>query len=139
MCTPTPTPTTPCNAELCATKFDDVDHNGVQGAGEPFLTGWLIQVGPTGGGTVVMLTTGINGCTVLPGMTSYTVSEVLQSGWTQSFPSPPGVHSIFLECNQALTVTFGNFQNATTPTGTRTPTSTSTRTPTQTPDVPPIE
>lgn len=139
MCTPTPThtasatPTTPCNAELCATKFDDIDHDGVQDAGEPFLTGWFIQVAPSGGGSVVMLTTGVNGCTVLPGMKGYVVSEVLQSGWTQSFPSPPGLHNIFLECNQALTVTFGNFQNG------GTATSTPTRTPTQTPDVPPIE
>lgn len=138
MCTPTPThtasvtPTTPCGAELCVTKFEDFDQNGAQGAGEPFIAGWSIQVTPTGGGSVIILTTGVNGCTVVPGMSSYTVAEVLQGGWTQSFPAPPGVHNIFLECSQALTVTFGNFQAAA-------PTSTRTRTPTRTPHVPPIE
>jgi len=68
----------------------------------------------------VTLTTGIDPCVGLDAQMTYTVSEVLQSGWTQTFPAG-GTHTIFLECGQNVNLEFGNFQNPT-PTPTRTPT-----------------
>jgi len=72
----------------------------------------------------------------VPASTTYTVSEVLQNGWTQTFPPAPGTHTVFVECGQLVNLEFGNFVNPTS-TPTRTPTATPTRTPTKTPNVPP--
>jgi hypothetical protein len=145
MCTPTPTRTatvtrtatitpTVCFAELCVTKFEDLDADGTHDFNEPTLTGWSIEV-TANGSLVTTLTTGVQNCTGIPGGTSYTVSEVLQAGWTQSAPPPPGAYNFFIECGQLVNLTFGNFLTAGTPT--RTPTRTPTHSPT--PDIPPIE
>ena len=135
MCTPTPTRTasftaTPCIAEICAKKFEDQDHDGSHDPGEPYIAGWLIHIADPGTNVIATLTTGLQECSSVPALVTYTVSEVLQTGWTQTFPAAPGAHTVFVECNQLLNLEFGNFQN---PTPTRTPT----RTPTKTPNVPP--
>ncbi len=140
-CTPTATRTgsptaTSCVAELCAVKFLDQNHDGVRGATEPDIAGWLIHVADPSTAIVATLITGVNGCTVLPGLVTYTVSEVLQNGWTQTFPGPPGTHVVFLECGESLTLQFGNFENPTS-TPTRTVTATATRTATRTSNIPP--
>jgi len=131
------TPTS-CNAEICASKFLDNDHDGVHDPGEPDIAGWLIHIADSGANVIATLTTGVQQCTGVPGMAMYTVSEVLQSGWTQTFPSPPGVHHVFVECGQLLNLEFGNFENAAS-----TPTATSTATPTRTrtkiPSIPPAD
>jgi hypothetical protein len=128
ICTATPTQTrTPCFGEICAVKFEDLDHDGVRDAGEPDVAGWTIQIA-LGANVVATLTTGVQQCTGVTGLAMYTVSEVLQSGWTQSFPPPPGTHNVFIECGQLLNLSFGNFRNAT-----------STPTRTRTPDIPPVD
>ncbi|MGD9765764.1 MAG: hypothetical protein AB7V27_18875, partial [Candidatus Binatia bacterium] len=143
MCTPTATSTasvtpTRCLAEICAFKFNDQNQDGLQQAGEPNLNGWTIQVANASAIVIATLTTGTQQCAGVPGMATYTVSEVSQSGWTQTFPPPPGTHSIFLECGQLLNLTFGNFQQAArTPTGTAA--STATRTRTRTPNIDPAD
>lgn len=137
MCTLTPTKTatrtpTVCGAEICATKFLDQDHDGVHDPSEPFITGWLVNISPPGSGPIATLVTGVSGCTVVPGQSSYVVTEVLQMGWTQTFPAG-GSHNIFVECGQALDLSFGNYENPTS-----TPTAlTPTRTPTRTPNISP--
>lgn len=118
---------TSCLGEICATKFVDLDHDGLRDPGEPDIAGWSVHVTNPVGTIIATLITGIQGCTNVSGMTSYTLSEVLQSGWTQTFP-PSGTHNVFVECGQAVNVVFGNFQN---------PISTPTRTPTA--KVPPVD
>lgn len=139
MCTPTPTPTrtasftpTPCFAEVCVLKFNDINGNGTQDTGESGLAGWNIEITDLKGNVVAFITTGAGGtfCTGVPASTTYTVFEVPQAGWTQTFPPAPGIHTVFVECGQLVNLEFGNFQN---------PTATPTRTPTKTktPNVPP--
>ena len=74
---------------------------------------------------VTTLITGVQGCTGIPGAATYTFSEVLQNGWTQTFPAS-GTYNLFVECGEVLNLEFGNFEN---PTVTATPTRTATRTP----------
>ena len=133
--TRTPTPTT-CLAELCASKFLDQDHDGLHDPGEADIAGWFIHVADPSATVIATLLTGVNGCTLVPGMTTYTVSEMLQTGWTQTFPAPPGTHVVFLECGQVVNLEFGNIETQPN-TPTRTGTGTVTRTPTKTPSVPP--
>jgi len=111
---------TQCFAELCVTKFNDLDGDGVRDAGEPGLAGWTINA------NAIPIVTGAQGtsCVGVPAPAAYTVSEVLQGGWTQTFPSPPGSHNSFLECMQLLNLSFGNMQIAPTPTRTATRTHT---------------
>ena len=141
--TPTLTPTrtasftpTSCFAEVCVLKFNDQDHDGFHDPGEPSIAGWLIDIADPGGNIISTLITGIQGCTGVPASTTYTVSEVLQNGWTQTFPPAPGTHTVFVECGQLVNLEFGNFENPIS-TPTRTPTATPTRAPTNTPKVPP--
>ena len=45
--------------------------------------------------------------------TSYTVAEVAQSGWQQTFPAGNGTHSLGLASGQILSgIDFGNVQSA---------------------------
>lgn len=131
--TATRTATPPCFAELCVTKFDDRDGDGVQDAGEPGLAGWTIHL-VDGGMNVVPVVTGAQGttCTGVPAPAVYTASEVPQAGWSQTFPPPPGTHFFGIECGQLVNLAFGNRQLAA-----RTPTATATRT--RTPKVPPVD
>ena len=118
------------------TKFEDQDHDGLHDPGEPDIAGWLIHIADPGANIIATLITGVQGCTGVPGQAAYTVSEVLQTGWTQTFPPAPGTHTVFVECGQLVNLEFGNFENPIS-TPTRTPTGTPTRTPTKTPKVPP--
>ncbi|MBX3027125.1 hypothetical protein KF840_19660 [bacterium] len=135
----------PCFAELCVTKFNDLNGNGLHDPGEPGLAGWTITV-VAANANPVMITTGAQGttCTGVPAPAIYTASEVAQGGWTQTFPGPPGTHVFGIECMQLLDIEFGNTQNNP-PTPTRTPTrsatatSTATRTATRTSNIPPAD
>ncbi|MCU0978062.1 MAG: hypothetical protein MUF25_02725, partial [Pirellulaceae bacterium] len=78
------------NATKSGVKFEDLDGDGIKDAGEPGLQNWTINLtGTSGAGNAVSQTptTDANGnysFSVPPG--TYTVSEVQQSGWTQSMP-----------------------------------------------------
>lgn len=138
--TPTRTATrtpTPCFGEVCVTKFHDRDGDGVQDANEAGLAGWTINL-VDGGMHVVPVVTGAQGttCTGVPAPAVYTAAEVLQGGWTQTFPPPPGTHFFGIECGQLVNIAFGNMQiGMSTPT--RTATATATRTATRTSNIPP--
>ncbi len=124
-------------------KFDDQDGDGFRDPAEPGLAGWTIHVTDPNM-NVVTVNTGAQGsfCIGVAAPVAYTVSEVPQSGWMQTFPPAPGTHTVFIECGQLLNIQFGNVQSTTrTPTRTTTATSTATatRTRTRTPNVPPID
>ncbi|HXQ21198.1 MAG TPA: hypothetical protein VN812_05950 [Candidatus Acidoferrales bacterium] len=112
----------------------------MQDAGESGLSGWNVEITDVHGNVVAFITTGPGGtfCSGVPGSTAYTVFEVPQAGWTQTFPPAPGVYNVFVECGQLLNLEFGNFQNPTA-TPTRAPTAAPTRTPTKMPTGPPTE
>ena len=141
--TTTSTPTPPCSAELCVFKFNDLNGNGVHDSGEPNLAGWTIHVTDPNMNIVANMATGAQGsfCIGVPAPVAYTVSEVPQNGWTQTFPPAPGSHIFTIQCGQLVNVEFGNAEDATrtptcTLTRTATATATATRTPTRTSNIP---
>jgi hypothetical protein len=99
------------------TKFHDLDGDGIRDAGEPGLPNWEIRLdGTDGQGNPVNLSvltdaSGNYSFTVNPGV--YTVSEVQQLGWIQSYPEIPGDGDwdIVLTSGEIETGNdFGNFQ-----------------------------
>lgn len=95
---------------ICGSKFNDLDCDGQWDQGEPGLVGWTINLaGPVPGAMV----TGPGGAYCFNGLPPgiYTVSEVLQPGWTQSMPPPPGTYTVTLSSRQNITgIDFGNCQ-----------------------------
>jgi hypothetical protein len=120
-------------------KFDDRDGDGVHDPGEPGLAGWTIHVVDPSM-NVITMNTGAQGgfCIGIPAPLTYTVSEVPQPGWTQTYPPPPESHIFPTQCGQLVNIEFGNVQVAPS-TPTRTVTPTATRTATRTSDIPPID
>lgn len=135
------TPTPPCFAEVCVHKFHDLNQNGILDMGEPGLPGWTIEFRDLGGNLVASVTTLAAGtiCTGIGAPAVYVVGEILQGGWTRSFPPPPGTHGLTVDCAQLANLSFGNFVTGSSP-PTFTPTATATRTRTPTPPiVPPVD
>jgi len=87
-------------------KFNDQNGNGVWDASEPGLNGWTIKLdgtasGPHGGTPVHLTFVTTNDANGNPGWYlfgvvdgTYTVSEVQQAGWTQTYPPSPGTYTI---------------------------------------------
>ena len=97
---------------ISGTKFNDENGNGVKDAGEPGLSNWKIKL--SGAKVDSQLTDG-NGNYAFPNLVSgnYTVSEELQSGWIQTFPTAPGTYSLSISSGTNYPNTnFGNFQLA---------------------------
>jgi len=92
-------------SEICGIKFNDLNANGVKDPGEPGLAGWTITLNPGN----LITTTSANGTycfgPLAPG--TYTVSEVLQQGWLQTFPSGPGTYTVTVPPS-AANINFGN-------------------------------
>ena len=78
-------------------KFEDSNANNAKDGGEPGLSGWTIRL-MNGATEVAKTVTGADGSYSFAGVApgSYTVEEVAQAGWTQSYPASPGTHAITL-------------------------------------------
>jgi protocatechuate 3,4-dioxygenase beta subunit len=94
-------------------KFEDLNGNGAQDAGEPGLSGWTIKL-MNGTTEVASTLTSAGGAYSFVGIApgSYTVEEVAQSGWTRSYPASPGSHAITLVSGVAgpTNINFGNWR-----------------------------
>jgi SdrD B-like protein/type IX secretion system substrate protein len=94
-------------------KFQDSDADGVKDGGEPGLPNWRIQLFRGTLHVDSLLTDGSGNYTfpnVGPG--TYTLSEQLQAGWTQTMP-PTGTYSVTLQSGQNATgKDFGNARNS---------------------------
>ncbi len=98
-----------CNdstAILTGMKFEDLDCDGIRDPGEPGLSGWQIVL--SNGDTA---TTDALGnyyfYNLPPGL--YTLSEIQQAPWVQTYPSFPGTHSVSLANGQVIgSLDFGN-------------------------------
>jgi uncharacterized repeat protein (TIGR01451 family) len=94
-------------------KFEDLNGNGAKDSGEPGLAGWTIKLmnGATEVASAVTADDGSYSFTgIVPG--SYTVEEVLQAGWLQTYPAAPGTHAINLVpgANGPKDLDFGNWK-----------------------------
>jgi len=99
----------PCEAMITGMKFNDLNGNGVRDPGEPGLANWTIQVTDSNGITHTATTDSQgNYSFTVPAPGTYTVAEVLQSGWTQTAPTT-GIYSVTVPPGQVLTnLNFGN-------------------------------
>lgn len=91
--------------EICGTKFHDLNANGVQDAGEPGLSGWVIEGKDPQGNFVGYAVTDDQGryCLLVPTPGTYTVSEQAQSGWLPTTPA-----ALTVTVPPAGQVNFGN-------------------------------
>lgn len=91
-------------------KFNDLNGNGKQDAGEPGLANWEIVLTDTSGASISAFTDG-NGNYVFDPVVAgkYTLSEVVTLGWKQTFPAAPGTYSITVNAGDNLANNnFGN-------------------------------
>ncbi len=98
--------------KISGMKFNDLNGNGIKEAGEPALSGWTINL-TNPDGTVSTNTTAADGTYSFTGLTAgtYTVGEVLQTGWVQTFPAAPGTYSMTVTSGtDSKNNDFGNFQ-----------------------------
>ncbi len=110
-CTPPP-----MFGSLCGMKFNDLNGNGVKDSLETGIQNWIINLKYQNAAGFITLTdtTDINGNFCFDSLQSggtYTVSEVNESGWQQTFPASPGTYTITLASGQHIdTLNFGNHQ-----------------------------
>jgi protocatechuate 3,4-dioxygenase beta subunit len=101
------------NITISGEKFNDLTGIGAFLPGDPGLQGWTIDLLNAAGAIVATTVTDANGnysfTDVGPG--TYTVQEVLQSGWIQTFPAPPGTYTFTATSGSDQSgLLFGNFQ-----------------------------
>lgn len=95
-------------------KFNDTDCNGEfsgNTSSEPLLSGWDIQVCDALNNVVATATTDAFGLYVIPNLPpgTYTVKEVNQPGWVQTYPGGSGVHTVTIGANEVIgDINFGN-------------------------------
>jgi len=96
-------------------KFQDINGNGTQDANEPGLEGWEIYIdvnenGQHDIGEPNAITDSIGYYELLDlAAGTYTVAEVLQVDWDQTFPGGDGTHTVVLSPGElAENINFGN-------------------------------
>ncbi|WP_423441031.1 LamG-like jellyroll fold domain-containing protein [Limisphaera sp. VF-2] len=103
-CRPTPKP----DAQICVDKFLDLNANGTWDPNEPPLSGWQFVVTDAASNVVGVVTSTppgtVPGCLTLPAG-SYTVTETLQPGWTNTTPLS---QTVTLQPGQTTNLVFGN-------------------------------
>nr|BAL59487.1 hypothetical protein HGMM_OP4C123 [Candidatus Acetothermum autotrophicum] len=95
-------------AEICVFKFNDLNGNGKQDPNEPLLPGWSFTVSPTPlPPTTSPVTTGLQGgiCFGVAAPGTYTITEIVQPGWTPTTPNP---QTVTVAPGQLANVFFGN-------------------------------
>jgi Ca2+-binding RTX toxin-like protein len=95
-----------CTGKVCVHKFNDLNGDGIQNAGEPNLPGWVFQV--TANCLGANLTTDANGnaCGDFSAG-AYTVAEQPQPGWTATTST---TQTVTVTAGQTTNVSFGNRQ-----------------------------
>lgn len=92
---------------IAGTKFRDENGNGIREPWEAGLPGWTISLNP--GSRFVTTDSDGNYFFSFLDPNIYTVAEVLKPHWEQTYPLPPGTHTVTLSDGQTVTgVDFGN-------------------------------
>jgi len=90
------------NAQTCTIiygyKWHDYDHDGNwDKADEPPLEDWEIHLDGPMTGVAYTNATGYYEFTICDVLDTFTVSEVVPAGWTQTYPSAPGTHPVVVD------------------------------------------
>lgn len=101
------------NVSISGQKFNDLDGDGTEDAGEPGLANWTIYIDTNNNGSLdsgeTSTTTDANGdyslTNVGPG--TYKVREVVQTGWTQTSANPSDITTA--SGQNVIGIDFGNF------------------------------
>ncbi|MCF8242234.1 MAG: T9SS type A sorting domain-containing protein [Melioribacteraceae bacterium] len=99
---------------ICGIKFNDLNGNGSKDSGEPGLPNWQIGLNCATHSPVFTDSLGYY-CfdNLAPG--NYTISEINQSGWIQTFPSSPGTYTVTISEGENISdLNFGNMQDSST-------------------------
>lgn len=101
----------PCKATISGLKFVDLNGSGVRDMGEPGLANWTIKFTDSNGNTQTTTTDSQGNYSItVPAPGTYTVSEVLQSGWTQTAPTT-GTYAVTVSPGQVVNNRdFGNMK-----------------------------
>lgn len=95
-------------------KFNDKNCDGQfsgNTSNEPLLSGWDIQVCDALNNVVATATTDALGFYVIPNLPpgTYTVKEVNQPGWVQTYPGGSGIHTVTIGAGEVVAdIDFGN-------------------------------
>jgi len=111
---------TECQGCLKICKYEDKNDSGTKDGDEPWLSGWVFNVTDSQGNFWNVTTVGDGGrcggcdncetpCLDLPSG-EYTVTEILQDGWTCTTDNP---RTVRVECDKTEMVYFGNQQECT--------------------------
>ncbi len=89
-------------------KFNDQNKNGIEDQGEPGLANWTINLSGAQNGQTTTAGDGSYSFThLLPG--TYTISEVQQDDWVQTYPGGAGTYSVTINADEDHTgIDFGN-------------------------------
>ena len=87
-----------CQGSIKGIKFNDLNANGVQDPGEPRISGWTIHLNGPGFACRPAITDFLGAYVFVdlpPG--NYQVHEILQPGWMQTMPAPPGIYNVVIK------------------------------------------
>ena len=85
--------------------YDDVSGSGTLASGDSGLAGWTVELTNTSTNSTYTTTTDSNGDYAFAGVPAgtYTLSEVLQSGFAQTQPASPGTYALVIASGQVIT------------------------------------
>lgn len=114
----------PISLSICGQKWYDDDEDGVQDPEESGLNGFEIELLDESGNLIATTTTGnddLNGDGEIDPITeqgrfcfdnldrgTYILREKVPDGWMQTFPAPPGTHTVTIATGSQPRVRFGN-------------------------------
>ncbi len=108
---------------ISGTVYNDSNNNGTFDSNEQGLNNWTVNLkDPTNTNVIATTQSDSDGSYVFNGVCdqSYAVSEVVQSGWSQTDPPPPGYYPVTIKNGSVVKdKNFGNTQS--TPTACVTP------------------
>ncbi len=101
-------------ASVTGTVFNDANQNGLLDQNEDGLPGWLVQLNSSTG-RMQTITSDSTGTFTFPNLCdgSYSLSQIPQTGWTQTVPVNPQTYPITITKGNAYTdMLFGNYKGS---------------------------